>query len=190
MRLILEFLMSKLQQRITALLISSLIFVPVALAQSNDSSASSAKPSPSVTAADAKFMKEAAAGGRAEVQLGQLAQQKAASDQVKQFGQRMVTDHSKANEQLEQIAQQTNVRLPQGPDAKERAEKARLEKLSGDQFDQAYMSHMVADHKKDVSEFQKESSAGRDPEVKNFASQTLPTLQDHLKQAESIAPAK
>jgi putative membrane protein len=135
-------------------------------------------------------MKEAAGGGMAEVQLGKLAQEKSSSDQVKQFGQRMVDDHSKANQQLEQMAQQKNVRLPKQPGAREQAEKARLEKLSGDEFDKAYMSHMVADHKKDVAEFQKESSAARDPEIKSFASQTLPTLQEHLKQAQSIAPAQ
>jgi putative membrane protein len=183
--------MSKLLHRLWVLVISCSIAMPLTLAQTNStSSAGSAKPSPSVAASDARFMKEAAGGGLAEVQLGQLAQEKAGSDQVKQFGQRMVTDHSKANEQLEQLAQQKNVRLPKAPDAKERAEKARLEKLSGDQFDKAYMSHMVADHKKDVAEFRKESSAAHDPDVKNFVSQTLPTLQEHLKQAESIAPAQ
>ena len=182
--------MFKLSQKFTALLISSLMLLAAAQAQSNDASATSAKPSPGLAAADAKFMKEAAGGGMAEVELGKLAQEKASSDQVKQFGQRMVDDHSKANQQLEQIAQQKNVRLPKQPNAKEQAEKARLEKLSGDQFDQAYMNHMVADHKKDVSEFQKQSSTARDPDVRNFASQTLPTLQEHLKQAESIAPAQ
>lgn len=185
-----ELLMPTFQHKVTSFLISSLIFVPAVWAQSNDSSSTSAKPSPSVTASDAKFMKEAAGGGQAEVQLGQLAQQKAGSDQVKQFGQRMVADHSKANEQLEQIAQQKNIRLPKTPDAKERAEKARLEQLSGDEFDKAYMAHMLADHKKDVAEFQKESSTARDPDVKNFASQTLPTLQDHLKHAQGMAPAQ
>lgn len=182
--------MRNLSQKFTALLISSLMFLPAALAQSNNASASSAKPSPGLAAADAKFMKEAAGGGMAEVQLGKLAQEKASSDQVKQFGQRMVDDHSKANQQLEQIAAQKNVRLPKQPNAKEQAEKSRLEKLSGDQFDKAYMSHMVADHKKDVAEFQKESSAAHDPDIKSFASQTLPTLQEHLKQAQSISPAQ
>lgn len=182
--------MFKLSQRLTALLLSSLMFLPAALAQSSNSSAGSGKPSPGLAAADAKFMKEAAGGGMAEVQLGKLAQEKSSSDQVKQFGQRMVDDHSKANQQLEQMAQQKNVRLPKQPGAREQAEKSRLEKLSGDEFDKAYMSHMVADHKKDVAEFQKESSAARDPEIKSFASQTLPTLQEHLKQAQSIAPAQ
>ena len=102
----------------------------------------------------------------------------------------MATDHEKANDQLYQLATQKNIRLPKGPPASERAEKSRLEKLSGDEFDKAYMAHMVADQKKDVTEFQKESSSAHDPDIKSFASQTLPTLQDHLKQATSIAPAQ
>src|SRR5262249_60030730 len=102
----------------------------------------------------------------------------------------MVEDHGKANDQLHELATQKNVRLPRELDAKDKAAKQRLDKLSGDEFDQAYMADMVADHKKDVAEFQKQSSEAYDPAVKNFAAQTLPTLQDHLKQAQSIAPAQ
>jgi putative membrane protein len=182
--------MSGFHHKMNIFTVCAALVAPMAVAQSNNpSNSTSAKPSPSVPAADAKFLKEAAAGGMAEVDLGQLAIQKAGSDQVKQFGQRMVSDHGKANDQLQELASRKSVRLPKEPDAKEKAEKARLEKLSGDQFDKAYMAHMIADHKKDVAEFQKESSTAHDPDIKNFASQTLPTLQDHLKQAQSIAPA-
>ncbi len=124
----------------------------------------------------------------AEVALGRLAAEKASSSDVKKFGQRMVDDHSKANDELKQLASQKNVDLPQDLNAKDKATKARLEKLSGEQFDQAYMRDMVKDHKKDVSDFRRESRSAKDPDVKNFAAQTLPTLEDHLKQAESIAP--
>ncbi len=141
-----------------------------------------------LSASDTKFVKEAAAGGMAEVELGQLANEKASSDDVKQFGQRMVDDHSKANEKLKQLAASKGVDLPQAVSAKDKATKARLSKLSGDQFDKAYMADMVQDHKKDVAEFQKESRSAKDPDVKVFASDTLPTLQDHLKHAESISP--
>ena len=140
------------------------------------------------TMADDTFMKKAAAGGLAEVELGQLATQKASSDQVKQFGQRMVDDHSKANDQLKQIADQEHVKLPTQPSAKAKAIKAQLEKLSGSQFDQAYMKDMVKDHRRDVAEFEKESKNAQDPAVKNFAEQTLPTLREHLSQAQQIAP--
>jgi putative membrane protein len=166
----------------------------VAAQQSNDSlnssptGASTAKASAGTTMVDSKFIKEAAEGGMAEVALGQLAVEKASSSDVKKFGQRMVDDHSKANDELKQLASQKNVDLPQDLSAKDKATKATLEKLSGEQFDQAYMKDMVKDHKKDVSDFRRENRAAQDPDVKKFAAQTLPTLEDHLKQAESIAP--
>jgi putative membrane protein len=134
-------------------------------------------------------MKEAAEGGMAEVALGQLAAEKASSSDVKKFGQRMVDDHSKANDELKQLASQKNVDLPQDLSAKDKATKAALEKLSGEQFDKAYMKDMVKDHKKDVSDFRRESKSAQDPDVKKFAAETLPTLEDHLKQAQSVAPA-
>jgi putative membrane protein len=133
-------------------------------------------------------LKKAAQGGMAEVELGQLAVQKASSDQVKQFGQRMVDDHSKANDQLKQLAQQEHVKLPTQPSAKDKATKAKLENLSGKEFDEAYMSDMLKDHKKDVAEFERESKNAKDPAVKDFAEQTLPTLREHLKQAQQISP--
>jgi putative membrane protein len=146
-----------------------------------------AKPSAGAAMADTKFMKEAAEGGMAEVALGQLAAEKASSSEVKKFGQRMVDDHSKANDELKQLASQKNVDLPKDLSAKDKATKAMLEKLSGEQFDQAYMKDMVKDHKKDVSDFRRESKSAQDPDVKKFAAETLPTLEDHLKQAESVA---
>jgi len=156
---------------------------------SSDPQMNSASKSSSVSAADKKFIKEAADGGMAEVELGQLAAEKASSDDVKKFGQRMVDDHSKANDQLKQIAASKGVDLPKEPSSKHKAAKDRLSKMSGADFDKAYMAHMVNDHTKDVAEFKQEGSSGKDPDVKNFAQQTLPTLQDHLKQAKSIAPA-
>jgi putative membrane protein len=141
-----------------------------------------------LSAMDKHFVRKAAEGGLAEVELGKLATQKASSDEVKKFGQRMVDDHSKANDQLKQLAQQKGVDLPTQPNAKDKATLDKLQKLSGEQFDKAYMQDMVKDHTKDVAEFQKESKSAKDPDIKNFASQTLPTLQDHLKEAKSIAP--
>ena len=184
--------MSSLLRKIGVFSSCTLLGASLAIAQGVTSTAasSSAKPAPSVHASDAKFLKDAADGGMAEVELGQLAVQKAASPQVKQFAQRMVEDHGKANDQVHELALQKSIRLPKRPSSKNAAAKAQLEKLSGDQFDQAYMADMVADHKKDVADFQRESSAAHDPAVKTFATQILPTLQDHLKQAQSIAPAQ
>ena len=144
------------------------------------------KPAPSasaVAAADTAFVKEAAIGGMAEVELGTLAKEKASNADVKQFADRMVTDHGKANDELKQWAQQKSVTLPTDLDAKHKATKERLSKLSGDAFDKAYMRDMVADHVKDVSAFKRESTAAKDPDLKAWAGKTLPTLQDHLKMA-------
>src|SRR3954468_10396471 len=132
---------------------------------------------------DQMFVMKAAKGGLAEVQLGQLAADKASSDEVKKFGQRMVTDHGKANDELKSLAQSKNITLPTDLDAKDKATHDRLSKLSGAAFDRAYMQAMLADHQKDVSEFRTESKSGSDPDVKAWAAKTLPTLEDHLKMA-------
>jgi len=132
---------------------------------------------------------EAARGGMAEVELGQLASQKAQSDQVKQFAQRMVQDHGKANDELKSLAQQKNITLPTELDGKHKATHDRLSKLSGAQFDRAYMQDMLQDHRKDVNDFRKESQSGKDPDVKAWAAKTLPTLEEHLRLAQSTSGA-
>jgi putative membrane protein len=137
--------------------------------------------------ADQRFAIKAAQGGKAEVELGQLATQKAQDPSVKQFGQRMVDDHTKANDQLKSVAQSKGITLPTDLNAKDKALKTKLESANGAQFDREYMSAMVKDHKEDVAEFQKEANSGKDPDIKNFASQTLPILQDHLKMAQESA---
>jgi len=136
--------------------------------------------------ADHRFVTEAAQGGMAEVELGKLAAEKASSSDVKQFGQRMVDDHTKANDELKSLASKNGWTLPSDIGAKNQAEKDRLEKLSGAEFDRAYMQHMTMDHKKDVAEFQKESNQAKNPDLKNFASKTLPTLQEHLRLAQDV----
>ncbi|HEX9941669.1 MAG TPA: DUF4142 domain-containing protein [Thermoanaerobaculia bacterium] len=136
---------------------------------------------------DKKFIWNAAVGGMEEVQLGQLAAQKASNPDVKNFGQRMVDDHSKANDRLKSLAAQKGVTLPTTLPADKRKDVDKLSKLSGAAFDREYMSMMVKDHKKDVSEFDKESKQARDSDVKSFAQGTLPTLREHLQMAQSIA---
>ncbi len=138
------------------------------------------------TTADQKFMTKAAEGGMAEVALGRLASEHGGSDAVKQFGQRMVTDHGKANDELTQLAQQKGVSLPTAPDAKDQKLIDRLSKLSGADFDRAYMRAMVRDHNKDVKEFQREAQRGKDADVQSWASKTLPTLQEHQQQAKQL----
>jgi putative membrane protein len=160
----------------------------VAVSAQTNASSNTGNSASSLSASDRQFIKKAAEGGAAEVQLGQLATEKAASPEVKQFGQRMVDDHTKANDQLKQVASQKGVTVSDKLSAKDAATKAHLEKLSGAAFDRAYMKDMVADHTTDVSEFRMESKNAKDPEVRNFASETLPTLESHLKEAKEIAP--
>lgn len=134
---------------------------------------------------DSTFATKAAQGGMAEVQMGQLATQNASNADVKTFGQRMVDDHTKANDKLKGILSGKGVTPPSSLDAKDQATYDRLSKLHGAEFDKAYMSDMVRDHRADVAEFEKEANSGSDSDLKNFASQTLPTLKEHLSMAES-----
>jgi putative membrane protein len=134
--------------------------------------------------ADHSFVMKAAEGGMAEVELGKLAASKGSSEQVKQFGQKMVDDHSKVNDELKTLAQNKNITLPTDLNSKDKSTKKKLEKLSGAEFDRAYMQAMVKDHSTDVSEFRKEANSGKDPDVKAFAAKTLPTLENHLKLAQ------
>jgi len=135
---------------------------------------------------DAHFAKEAARGGMAEVKLGQLAQEKGSNDSVKSFGKRMVDDHSRAGDKLKEVASRESITLPSDISAKDQATYDRLSKLSGSVFDRAYARDMVKDHETDIAAFQKEANAGKTDSLKSFASETLPTLQDHLKQAKEM----
>lgn len=136
---------------------------------------------------DKHFVKEAMEGSMAEIQLGQLAQQKASSDDVKQFGQRMVQDHQKLSDQMQPIASQMGVQPPSELPSKDKALQKKLQGLSGAEFDKAYMSAMVKDHKKDLSEFKKEASSGKDPQVKQAAQQGSTVISEHLQMAQDIA---
>ena len=120
----------------------------------------------------------------AEVQLGKLAQDNAGSKAVKEFGLQMASDHAKANDKLKEIAASKDVELPTSPAKKEQAFEDKFQTMSGSNFDKAYISHMVADHRMDIAEFEKEAKNGKDAEVKAFASETLPTLREHLKMAQ------
>lgn len=141
------------------------------------------------TSADETFAKKAAEGGMAEVKLGQLAEEKGSNSEVKNFGRRMVQDHSKANNELKNTTSKENIALPNELEKSDQATYDRLSKLSGDAFDRAYARDMVKDHSKDVSEFQREAKNGRNEAIKNFAAQTLPTLQSHLDQAKQMEQA-
>jgi putative membrane protein len=143
--------------------------------------------------ADLEFILEAAQGGMGEVELGKVAAQQGTSDEVKKFGQRMVDDHSKGEEELKTMAQRRGITLPSELDSKDKALMTRLSKLHGSSFDRTYMRNMVTDHKQDVAAFRREATSGKDPEVKAWAAKMLPTLEEHLKEAQAAnktAPAR
>ena len=135
---------------------------------------------------DPQFAAKAAQGSLAEVELGRLAAQKSQSETVRAFGERMATDHTKSKANLEKIAAQQNITLPEDLDKDAQKNYEKLSKLSGPDFDRAYVLDMVKDHKKDVAEFQKEASTGKNEAIRSFAADTLPTLQGHLKQAREM----
>jgi putative membrane protein len=134
--------------------------------------------------ADQAFVKEAIQGDLSEVKVGQLAQQKGQSQDVKSFGQMLQQDHSQNLQQAQQLAQQVSVTPPTEPNAKQKAMYDKLSKLNGAQFDKAFAKDMVKDHKEDIAKFQKEAKSKG--EVAQFAQQTLPVLQKHLQTAQSI----
>ncbi|MEH2293964.1 DUF4142 domain-containing protein [Nostoc sp.] len=139
-----------------------------------------------LSSSDKQFITEAAVGGLAEVQLGQLASQRGATSAVKAYGQRMVQDHTQVNNQLKQLATQKGVTLPTSIGSKNQQVKQRLSKLSGTNFDRQYLNQMLQDHEKDVAAFQSQAQQGQDPDVKAFAAQALPILQEHLEKVRSI----
>jgi len=139
-----------------------------------------------VKADDQKFVKEAALGGMTEVEVGKLAQEKASSDAVKQFGKKLEQDHSKANDQLKQAAARDGLTVPDTLDSKHQKRIDKLSKLSGEAFDKAFIKDAVKDHQNDIREFKNESQNGTHPSIKNFASDAIPVLQEHLSMAKSL----
>jgi putative membrane protein len=136
---------------------------------------------------DQQFLRHAASDGLAEVQLGQMAEKQATNPEVQRFAQRMVTDHTQANQELMTLAQSKHIAVPQAVDKKEQKTAAALGKKHGTSFDHAYMRDMVTDHEKAVQLFTAEANEGRDADIKAFATKTLPTLQEHLQMARQLA---
>src|SRR3954467_5318119 len=132
------------------------------------------------------FITKAIQGNLAEAALGQLAQQKSASDGVRSFGQQLVTDHTAANQRATAVASQMGVTPPTEPDKKQKAMYDKMAKLSGDKFDKMFASEMVKDHKKDIADYKKAAKKQNDP-AGAYASETLPTLEKHLETAQSLA---
>jgi len=134
---------------------------------------------------DNTFVTKAAEGGMAEVQMGQLAQTKASSQAVKDLASKLVADHTKANNSLKPIAMKDNITLPTGLNSKQQSEYNKLQALSGADFDREYVNYQIRDHKQDISMFQHEVDHGTDAQVKAWAQEQLPALQEHLRMAQS-----
>lgn len=136
---------------------------------------------------DKKFMMEAAMGGKAEVAMAKLALERSSSDSVKQYAQQMIDDHTKAGDELAQVASMKGISLPMEPDAKHKEMLAKMQQLSGAAFDAMYVKMAgVKDHEKMEKLFMGESSKGKDTDAKGFAAKTLPTVQSHLRMAREI----
>lgn len=158
--------------------------------QTPDAAGAAGSGSTNGRAADKHFVEEATESSNAEIALGKLAQDKSSSPDVKQFGERMVTDHTKLNDQMAPVAQQMGVTVsPDQIPAKDKALQAKLQGLSGDQFDRAYIKAMVKDHTEDVKKFKHEASATKDPTLQQNVQQGLQVIQQHLQLAQQLAQA-
>jgi putative membrane protein len=136
--------------------------------------------------ADRSFLEQAASSGLAEVQTAQLAQQRSNSPQVKQLASKIISDHTQANSELQQIAQDQNITLPEQPNAKDTSTYRRLVGLNGTAFDEAFAQAEVSDHQQDIALFRKQAQSAQDPALKSFAQKTLPILVQHLQLAQSL----
>jgi len=167
----------------------------VSLAAQSSTTAPKANPAPpkgNQTAAekaanpDARFVMGVAASGMAEIELGQLAADKASDAGVKEFGHRMMADHTKMGDELKPLAASKNIMLPTSLSARDKATKDRLSKLSGASFDRAYMVEMVKGHLAESMDFRKEATSGHDPQIKEWATRRVSTVDEHLKAAREI----
>jgi putative membrane protein len=138
---------------------------------------------------DKHFVSEALKGGQAEVLMGQLAEQKGNSSDVKSFGRRMVKDHTKMGDQMKSVASEEGITPPTSPTIMQQAEIKKLKGLSGDDFDQEYIKAMVKDHESDLNDFKKEAQGGTSAKVKDAASQGATIISEHLDMIRQVAQA-
>ncbi|HET8697797.1 MAG TPA: DUF4142 domain-containing protein [Gammaproteobacteria bacterium] len=134
----------------------------------------------------AKFLEEAIRGNLAEVRMGELAQQRGKSNEARDFGKQLVSDHKMALEKSATLAKELGVRVPTEPSAAASKAYEMLSKLSGEQFDREFAMHMVMDHRKDIAEYRAAATNGSAPDVASLAKETLPTLEKHLAAAQAL----
>jgi putative membrane protein len=142
------------------------------------------------TAGEKAFIMKAANGGMTEVELGKIASEKGGSKEVKDFGSKMVTDHSKINDNLKEVAGKMNVTVPDKVNAMHKAKIAKMEKMSGPAFDKAYVNDMVKDHEMDIADFQKADKMVKNADLKKFIEDSIPTMQEHLDMIKKFSQAK
>ena len=172
----------------TTLVTVGLLAPPAVLAQTSQPShtAAAASAKDALNQEDKTFVNEAASGGMAEVELSKIAQKSENAD-VKRFADRMVQDHTKANEQLAATATGLGVDMPKALDSEHERMREKLQTLHGKAFDEQYVRDMVEDHNKAVKLFRQEERLGHHPELKQFAQKTLPTLEEHQKMAVELS---
>lgn len=139
-----------------------------------------------LNAADVKFVKHEAAAGMAVVKIGELGVKKADSAEVKAFAEAIVTDHTKANDELKALATKKGLELSNVIDPKQAATFQKLEKFSGVEFDKNFVADIISGHKKCISNFEAASIDSKDVDVKAFANKMLPALKAHLEKAEGL----
>lgn len=135
-----------------------------------------------------QFLMQAIQGDLAEIKLGELAQQKGQSDEVREYGAKLVQDHSKSLEEARQLAEAEGIEVPEEPSPEAQQVHEQLMGLSGEEFDREFVRSMVEDHEKAVSLFETQAE-GSDTDTADYAEKTLPVLEEHLQIAESIEPA-
>jgi putative membrane protein len=172
----------------TAIVAVGLSVAPVAFAQSSPPShtAAAATAQAALDTEDKTFVKQAATGGMAEVELSKIAQKSENAD-VKNFANRMVQDHTMANAELTSIATNMGAEMPKTLDSEHERLRDRLQALHGKAFDEQYMRDMVEDHNKAVRLFRQEERSGHNAQLKQFAQKTLPTLEEHQKTAQELS---
>ncbi len=161
-----------------------------AFAQDSDKTSDTAKPAMSQHQKDKMFVRKAAEGGLMEVQLGQLAVDKATDPEVKAFGQKMVTDHSALNESMKPIAERMAVKVPDHLNAKDQATYDKMKAKSGADFDKAYVKDMVMDHHQDLREFGNEAKTVKDPELKAAVEHGHDVIKEHSEMIDKMAQDK
>jgi putative membrane protein len=135
---------------------------------------------------DQQFVDEAARGGMFEVELGRIAEKNGTSSGVKQFGEQMVTDHTRLNNELGAAAKKDGLQVPTELSSKQSAEIRSLSKLSGKEFDSKYAQVMVKDHSEDLAAFQKAESSTEKPGLKKAIAGAIPVIQHHLEMAKQL----